>query len=425
MDPQCSFSEFRIAFSGSERRDSLDASATAHLEWQMDGMFCKFHVQADQTVNYRVLVFLIVTFTLLVGAARTQDVESSPQHAAAKALVAQLGDDRFALRERATSRLIAIGVRAREALQSGIASGDQEVRFRSRAVLAIIRDLDLHQRLDDFAEDSNVSHDYGLPGWRRFRELTGGNPGAKPLFVGMYRAEAKLMESADQTPHEIGLAVDRRCFELQQSVQFLGIRHSTNSVAALLFLLEIEDVPLHPPTNSALNFFCRQGDVAKATRSGPSRFAFHQMLGKWLSREENEPPRQALILGMQLDIHEILPRARRILRDPAGMAFDRQYAILAIAKFGDQADIPVLEELLDDRVVCTQVHRRDIRVSVQVRDVALAALLHLDKPNFSESAYPSLLRRPPFVFKLSSLGFETDEQRQRALREWAAGKQPD
>jgi len=365
------------------------------------------------------MAMLIASVPLLAGMSSSQDVSSSRPGERASLLVSQLGDDRFAIRERATSQLIALGVSARAALEQGLASTDREIRYRSRTVLVIIRDLDFQQRLKDFAEASDVNRDYGLPGWRQFRELVGESRAAKPLFVGMYRAEAELMRVADKRPKEVGAAVDRRCLELRQSVQLLGIRNSTNSVAALLFLVGNKDVPLYRPTNSTLYFFCQQGDVAQAARSGPSRVALHKMLARWLLREQNVPLRDAMMLAMQHDIQEILPRARRTVRDPAVKAYERQYAILTIAKFGNQADVPELENLLDDPVVCAELRRRDVTVSVQIRDIALAALLHLDKRDFAEFAYPWLLRQPPYVFNPSTLGFENDVQRQIALGKWS------
>ena len=366
----------------------------------------------------RPLLYLV----LLLGVGCAEHLRAEKPGKQAEALVAQLGHDRFSVRERATAQLIALGAPARDALERGISSVDREVRYRSRTVLAIIQDLDFQDRLGKFARDPDLDNDYDLPGWQRFRKSVGDDRSAKPLFVGMYRAEPKLMRGADDSAARVGKALDRRCLELKQSVQLLGIRHSTSSVAALLFLAGHENLSLNGPTNSTLYFFCQQSDVYAAVRVGPSKRSYRQLLARWLSRPQNDLPRDAMMLGMQYEIHEVLPRARQTVRDPTARAYDRQFAILAIAKFGDQADMELLESLLGNELICTEFRRQNAQIAVQIRDTALAALLHLTKQDFTKAAYPSLKLGGPYVFNLATLGFATDEQREAALANWSSAR---
>ena len=131
------------------------------------------HVQVEPIVNRRVIVLLLAFCTQWASVTSSQDVSDATRHREANPLVRQLGDDRFAVRERATSLLIAMGIRASEALQSGIGSIDQEVRYRSSAVLAIIRDLDLQQRLDvhDAEREGGVRANSDLPREQRDHAL--------------------------------------------------------------------------------------------------------------------------------------------------------------------------------------------------------------------------------------------------------------
>ena len=83
------------------------------------------------------------------------------------ALVQQLGDRRFALRRAATARLIELGVQSVEALEDGVESEDREIRFRSRHVLAIVRQADFQHRLQAFAAGTGPPENCDLPGWSR------------------------------------------------------------------------------------------------------------------------------------------------------------------------------------------------------------------------------------------------------------------
>src|SRR5690606_7655582 len=87
----------------------------------------------------------------LPAAIRAAEPSSGPEEATdpaeqARRYVEQLGDEQFAVRERAVSRLIELGLPALPVLEQSRRNPDREIRYRSERVLVIIRQNDFQRR---------------------------------------------------------------------------------------------------------------------------------------------------------------------------------------------------------------------------------------------------------------------------------------
>ena len=85
----------------------------------------------------------------------------------------QLGSSRFDDRERASEQLLSSDRPPWAHWRGPPRHPDREIRFRSRRLLAIMRQLDFQQRIEAFAADKSSAEGYGLPGWKRYREICG------------------------------------------------------------------------------------------------------------------------------------------------------------------------------------------------------------------------------------------------------------
>src|SRR5262245_59920800 len=110
--------------------------------------------------------------TAIVSAVALCDVVARPVCAESPAdqddrrpLVDRLGDDRFAVRESATSQLIQRGVQAKPILLLASNSSDTEVKLRARRILSIVVDADYQRRRAAFQADHDGSANTSLPGW--------------------------------------------------------------------------------------------------------------------------------------------------------------------------------------------------------------------------------------------------------------------
>ena len=103
----------------------------------------------------------------------------------------------------------------------------------------------------------------------------------------------------------------------------------------------------------------------------------------------------------------------------------RTQAIQIVGRFGTEKDAAALESLLNDTTEFLPQPpvnpAQPSAYSVQIRDVALATMLHLTQQDPKDYGFMRARRHPQTVFDASSLGFESDERRAAAAakgREW-------
>ena len=85
---------------------------------------------------------------------------------------------------------------------------------------------------------------------------------------------------------------------------------------------------------------------------------------------------------------------------------------------GMTEDIDFLESLLDDQTICSSSRVKTKVRQTQIRDVALAAILHLAKQDLKDYGFDRAQPNSNTVFHANSLGFESDEQREHAIDAW-------
>jgi HEAT repeat protein len=131
---------------------------------------------------------------------------------------------------------------------------------------------------------------------------------------------------------------------------------------------------------------------------------------------EGSVPHQ-LVLSLRYELDEGLPLAREVINDASHHSFVRQNAILVIAKMGSTNDAKLLTPLLDDDTVCVRSY------DIQIRDVALAALIHLANEDFGNYGMSEIQRESTMVFRLTSLRFKSGALREAAIQAWRAKHQ--
>ncbi|MBM3999541.1 MAG: hypothetical protein FJ297_08400 [Planctomycetes bacterium] len=344
----------------------------------------------------------------------------------AEELVRQLGDLRFSVRERATEQLVRIGSDALPALDAGARHRDREIRYRSGRILTIVRKNDFQRRLEAFASDARGEKDHGLPGWRAFRDAFGVSTASRSLFVEMVRAEPALFQSLDEGPKEAAFTLDNRTLAIQQpAAQVGGEVISLGTVAAMLFVMTEGGVE---PSDQASNFVlssCFQGSFDKALSDGPNRDLVRKILGKAIEQSHDWPAYTAIRLALRYDMGEGLKPALRTFEggQNVNIVYIRQFAILAIGRFGDRSHTDVLEPLLDDPTPCVpaQAINKQMTFETQLRDIALAVLWKLHGQDPQNHGFGDRVQEDPqLVFHPSTLGFPGDAERQAAIREWHA-----
>ena len=94
-------------------------------------------------------------------------------------------------------------------------------------------------------------------------------------------------------------------------------------------------------------------------------------------------------------------------------------AMLAVARYGNREHVPLVKRHFSNRAVVYQLRRRSNDIlRVQVRDVALAVVIHLHGLDPKEFGFAECRTDPTYVYAPVSLGFTAEEARTKAFRAW-------
>ena len=313
-----------------------------------------------------------------------------------------------------------MGLAARPALVQGRTHADREIRYRSERILSIIEELDFQRRLAAFMTGRG-GEECGLPGWRAYQALYGGEAEARALFAEMQKAESKVMEAAEAGAEGLGKIVELRCVTLQQTQHMQQV--PLGSIAAFLFAAALPDVRLGTQGQAAISNFCYQQGVAEAMNDPAKSKIVRPMLGNWVKRGEGFAAQQNISLAIRFELKEGLVPATKILQAAATQPYLKMNAIMAIAKLGDSSHIPLLEAALTDDARCTKQRVDKVEYETQVRDIALAAILVMSKLDPKEFGFDRFQQPPNQVINISTVGFENDEKRNKVLAKWREYKQ--
>jgi hypothetical protein len=337
------------------------------------------------------------------------------------ALVAQLGDRSFAVRQRASRQLERFGSAGEAELRKALEHGDAEVRRRAGQVLARVLAADLDSRLAAFVRDVDGSRRHELPAWEAYRQAIGQDRAARELFVQMQRSEPGLLAALQLGPRQAGDALHARCLELVQVAPETGEAESPTlgTVACLLLVggdpAVAVDEQLATQTYRFIYQACELG-----LRDAEQAPAVRALLGRWVRREVGqEASYQHLFLAASFNLPEGLDVARRWVTKDGVPPHMRQYAILVIGRFGQADDLPRIVPLLHDTAVCAAQVTNKRQVQTQVRDVALAVAVRLSGQQLRDYGFNRALEHDRFLYATATLGFADPAERDAALKKWA------
>jgi hypothetical protein len=354
-------------------------------------------------------------------------VALAPLHAAVAedlaALVQRLGDASFQVREQALRELLKIGPAARTAVEQGLATGDAEIRLRCTRLLQAYDELELGTLLDKLARDDVQPRDLNLPGWKAYEHRAGDSRPARLLYAQMLREELSLLRRIDGDPQVLSTALSNRCYAVARSLSGSGGPQrsaSLGTLAALYFASSLPEVQIGEASLRYLvHSFAYQPALEQALGDSVWQEPARHILGHWIQRYAPAvDPTPLVRLALQYGVPQGVVAGLAVLSKPAAAPQEVQQAMLAIARFGSRDMAPALAAFLDDDRICSAQVLQNVRYTVEVRDVALAALIHLHGGDPADYGFPSVQKYASTVFYAASLGFETDAQRAAAHNRW-------
>ena len=253
------------------------------------------------------------------------------------------------------------------------------------------------------------------------------------------------MEAAESGPEQAAAAFESRCQQIQESLRVPGPQAERQiplgTVAALFFVGSDENVALSTQSAMYVTNFCHQQPIRQAITGGENSPGLKKLIGHWVKRNfgnDSTAAFQTMMLALQFNVHEGIEPALAMLKEGSGNSHTRPWALLVVGKFGSVSDLVRLEPLLSDSSVCGQQQfpaptaeagkndptkaqgsKAEV-VETQIRDVALAMMIHLTGQKLSDFGFVRAQPNPTFLYNTASLGFAHADEREAALAKWLA-----
>ncbi|MCA9150716.1 MAG: hypothetical protein KDA92_15495 [Planctomycetales bacterium] len=335
-------------------------------------------------------------------------------------LVSQLGAERFSERQAASLALQEVGTPAIESLRAVEDSADPEVRQRARHLLRAIRMADRQRLIAAFLAGVSVIESE-LPGWSDFHDRVGMSPATRKIYVKMLEEEWALLEAADESDAAVtSRHVSGRILQLTRPLRTREKREiSLGSVATVLALADRDEIQLR--RHAEVFTLCyRSTEFNEALSSAELREPLIELMNRLVLKDANQTYLTSqLHFALQYKLTAGLAAARQVVAERSGIPHVRQYAIFAIGKMGDEQDLTLLENLLDDDGIVTSHNRvNGERITTQVRDIALAMLIHRHQEKFADYGMPNVKENPTTVISVQGVGFASGESRAQAIEKW-------
>jgi hypothetical protein len=349
---------------------------------------------------------------------------NSPEFKRAADLIRQLGSGRFTVREAAARQLLEMGRSARGALQVGTHDPDPEVADRCRRLLPQAAYADFQVRLDAFLADKDAKQEHDLPGWDRFQKLMGKDKDGRELFAEMLKTNAELFVGLELDPKSFPDKYAGRCQELT-SLMFApqpgGVRAQPKpgDLAAVFFFGAEPDNARAIRNNRLVGNLLGQPAFQNTIRNGPAAEPFKKLFLAWMEqRTDVNSVSNCLSMVQQLNIKEGVDFAARVMKNKEMQVYVRAQAATVLGKMGGKEHIAPLEGLLDDETQVSNFNLNGQPGATQMRDVALAMIIHLSGEKPQDFGFEFLKNHPGTIFSYHYLGFADDKARSAARKKW-------
>lgn len=380
----------------------------------------------------RSILFLLILPPVTLAGPKP-GAEGTPEYQKAAALVRQLGDPKFAVREAAARTLVDMGADAVPALAEGTKLADEEVRTRSAALLPRAEAVGWGRRADAFLAHPNDHRD--LPLLTEWEKLAGKpDAGARKLYADMLRGGGSLLETVvtDRTAGRTALVARARALLNANRVTGAQVEAPGGAVAAVLFAQTVLKDPAAPggPERTEPLYLLANPAVAAAlgdTDVGP---AYRRLVVAWIESRPADEHMSSLYFPLLAHRHPF-PEADPVLIRLATRQKNVQIRWVALEALGRSRTATArakLTELLNDKSV--MYDNLGNEAGHQVRDCALAALAGgagKDPAAYGLTSYMSAsfwFGGTEDTVTLHLRGFKTAAERERGLRKWMeeAGK---
>lgn len=336
--------------------------------------------------------------------------------------VRNLGSPDFATRQSATSDLLQlegaeVGIFEREA-----ESAPEQVRKTISVVLEQLRKRRFDNLLDRFLIEATPELAAQLPEWNRFSEFCGKSADSLRVFSEILDAERSLFAARLFRARDLPELLENRSRALAELCH--GREDESfpvASCAAIMLIASDQSLTLRRLTSAHVSSALSDPRFGRLIREGVHADTLRQIVSQWIQRRGIAVDRP-LLFSMEHNLEAGRSVAINALQNKAPRQ-SQFYALLCLAKLAHPEDLRVVESHLTVKTVLWPPTGAVIPVkpgapastyTVQTRDVALAAAIHLRGLAPAEFGLPARTNEQT-VFDVTSLGFDDETARIAAL----------
>ena len=333
----------------------------------------------------------------------------------------RLGAPSFVAREEAAQQLLEIGRAAVPALKQASRSHDREIRARARRVLALLNKRRRAEDLAAFKQYGTLPAESGydeLPGWNVFSAKHGEDVASRAMFARIFDSEWQMLTEyfSTQDPLRRQALTTERHERIKQLFGNRGVGLGTSLAFFFLGSENPDQLRIHADLHTWIHHPELRGLLLQTMRAdADERRIARKIVGSWLVAASGAHISDAAALQTAVSFglyDESSDITRRVLTDVEAMPQSKSSAMQAIVRRNDKSQIELIEPYLTDKTLLGTVGKRER----QLRDVALASLMQLHGHDVGKIGIRPIVERPvPDAFAFRSLGFESEEDREKAF----------
>jgi hypothetical protein len=383
-------------------------------------------------VRHRLCFAMALGVSLFCTAARSADPGPNPDLTAlekkASDLVRLLGSDSFAERENANQQLEELGLAAKSALEKGAKDDDAEISRRCRELLPAVLEIDLKKRIAAFLADKEGKARHDIPLWAPFQKVVGEDAPSRALFGEMLQGETLsfLLDCAD-SPDRQGDLLEKFARRAQQKMYQPLPGKAPGQLgkgdwAAILFIGgDAKGGAANGQAPNIMSGMLYQPFARTALTDGPEAPALRKLLVRWMNNQTNENVILQLTQSVQnLQLKEANDFLLNVVRDKKVRGIYMAQVVINVGRLKNKDHIPLLQALLEDQTQLGQIQFGQMRGNTELRDVALAMLVHITDQAHKDYGFSFLTVHPNLLWAPNYLGFTKPEEREAAHKKWKA-----
>ncbi len=346
-----------------------------------------------------------------------------PPPFSAKDFVLQLGDESFDVREAAYQKLREMGEKVKGALLNGTKSQRPEIRLRCQELLSLLTEKDLEARIQAFLKSPDDPTFELLPGWGGYQKATGAKLEERKKFTEIYRVSSEIFEEYERDPQNTVAVLKNWADFLKKQFWRAPDELVLENYLALVVVWADAQLEKDRQTYQQLQYLLDVVSLWPEIQKKIKNDTESQLILAYFLKNSPHPSlwEKNLQVLTRLELKNQIPFVLGILKNKSLSPQVRAQAILTVGKWEAKEASPQLEVLLKDTIEVSRKPFRGKVIYTQVRDVALASLIHLRKEKLADYGFPYHKAIPGQSFQVgpACYGFTTAAGRENAFAQWA------